>query len=325
MRRPGFTLVEALVAIVIIGILIALILPAVQSAREAARRAQCANNLKQIGLALQNYATAVGVFPGASLNGYSPHVFLLPHLDQGPLYNSVNFSLTTSDSLVLPGGSGGSENWTAGQVKLQVLMCPDDHNTPDDYNPLPEPAPTSYGGNYGTNGPPPFGGENGFFGYYAPRMISPGQVADGLSFTVAFSEWTSGFVTGKSIPANRRAFVKTVQSYSEPSDVGHFIAECETLRVAPPNLTPGVKGLPWLDGGFNSLYAHIERPNRPSCLNRGAWLYPAAITAGSEHPGGLNVVFGDGHAQWARDSLAAEVWRALGTRSGAEPIDPTTY
>ena len=100
-RSHGFTLIELLVVIAIIAVLIALLLPAVQQAREAARRTQCKNNLKQLGLALHNYHDAFSVFPfgkGASYNGaaayarWSQHAMLLPYIDQAPLYNSINFS-----------------------------------------------------------------------------------------------------------------------------------------------------------------------------------------------------------------------------------------
>ena len=109
LRRPGFTLIELLVVIAIIAVLIGLLLPAVQAAREAARRAQCVNNLKQIGLALHNYHSAMGSFPpGSALNqraavgdayacwaaNHSAQSMLLPYIEQGPLYNACNYSFT---------------------------------------------------------------------------------------------------------------------------------------------------------------------------------------------------------------------------------------
>src|ERR1700709_2477916 len=98
-RRTGFTLIELLVVIAIIAVLIALLLPAVQQAREAARRSQCKNNLKQLGLAMHNYHDTYKVFPTASGgNGFSPHARILPYVDQAPLYGTLNFLTTTAIS-----------------------------------------------------------------------------------------------------------------------------------------------------------------------------------------------------------------------------------
>src|SRR4051812_50130924 len=97
LRRAGFTLIELLVVIAIIAVLIALLLPAVQAAREAARRVQCVNNLKQFGIAVHGYANAIGSFPPGQLEGndwadWSAHTFLLPYLEQVPIYNAINFN-----------------------------------------------------------------------------------------------------------------------------------------------------------------------------------------------------------------------------------------
>src|SRR5215472_1381570 len=113
--RRGFTLIELLVVIAIIGVLVAHLLPAVQSAREAARRGQCASNLRQVGVAIHNYHTAIGVFPPGRLRGtvdhngrcFSAYAYLLPHLELGPLYNATNFSLNPDNA---PNASVAGEN-----------------------------------------------------------------------------------------------------------------------------------------------------------------------------------------------------------------------
>lgn len=131
-RRPGFTLIELLVVIAIIAVLIALLLPAVQAAREAARRIQCTNNLKQLGLALQNYHSTYGVFPNSygargigqtttlgAWGSWSPQSLLLGHMEQTQLYNACNFSLVNHDN-----AAGAAANKTAVEVRIGNFLCP---------------------------------------------------------------------------------------------------------------------------------------------------------------------------------------------------------
>src|SRR5438045_1660058 len=139
-RRLGFTLIELLVVIAIIGVLIALLLPAVQQAREAARRSQCKNNLKQIGLAIHGYHDTFNLFPPSAIFGwYAPGtpvtgavprnfswiVMLLPYLEQGPLYNMINFSIPFYDTSLKTQIDSNGAPLTA--KKLSVLMCPSDN------------------------------------------------------------------------------------------------------------------------------------------------------------------------------------------------------
>lgn len=121
--RTAFTLIEILVVVAIVGLLAALLIPAVQAAREAARRAQCINNLKQIGVALHAYIATHGVLPpGGPLGHFSPHAWLLPHLGQRPLYDAINFQAASSPA-------PNSENYTAAHSSLSVFLCPSDENS----------------------------------------------------------------------------------------------------------------------------------------------------------------------------------------------------
>src|SRR5438270_11036231 len=112
-RRLGFTLIELLVVIAIIAVLIALLLPAVQAAREAARRSQCVNNLKQLGIAMHNYHDVTGSIPYASINIWGPLAFMLPQMEQQPVYNSINFSFAQNSAR-----AAGQVNGTAGAVTI---------------------------------------------------------------------------------------------------------------------------------------------------------------------------------------------------------------
>ena len=122
--RKAFTLIELLVALAIVGLLVALIVPAVQSAREAARRAQCLNNLKQFGVALHNFESATKVFP-AGISGWeflSPHALLLPALEQSPLYNSINVGNVAVLSTTV--------NQTVVRTSISVFLCPSESTSP---------------------------------------------------------------------------------------------------------------------------------------------------------------------------------------------------
>src|SRR3954467_4303713 len=199
MRRRGFTLIELLVVIAIIGVLIALLLPAVQAEREAARRMQCTNNLKQIGIALHNYHDTDGCFPWCGLTilnptvtstiQWSPHTRFLPHVEQRALYAALNFSFVGSDP----------PNATVTATKVASFLCPSD---PRQNIPVAGWAGTNYRGSQGNSlvygygdsdptnvnaGMPP---PNGLF--FSNMLVKFADITDGLSNTAAFSEHCLG-------------------------------------------------------------------------------------------------------------------------------------
>jgi prepilin-type N-terminal cleavage/methylation domain-containing protein/prepilin-type processing-associated H-X9-DG protein len=221
-RCRGFTLIELLVVIAIIGVLIALLLPAVQAAREAARRMQCANNLKQIGLALHNYQDANAVFPmsttsaapgpgGACLNGlFSWHAAILPQIDQQAVFDGINFGVGNTDDCSslddqLHAATIGRThpNGTAARTVVAAFLCPSDAPASGPAMGEVGPASQNYSGNAGwtpdtsgTTAGPRLGRHNGFIGLVSPATraawhvgpVRVAMIADGLSQTVAVAE-----------------------------------------------------------------------------------------------------------------------------------------
>ena len=309
-HRRAFTLIEVLVVITIIGLLVALILPAAQAAREAARRLQCANNLKQLGLALHNYESTHGVFPlgGLKESHYSHLARLLPFLEQAPIYNQTNFEATAS---ILPDGA----NVTVYAVRIAAFMCPSDGLS------QAYPAWTNYAGNEGNT--PSFIDSNGVFAFSAttgdPLNLGFRDVIDGSGTTAAMAEWLVGlFPLGP--PSERRS---TLDLHGVD---GQFEALCRNADFAalPVNQVQNAKGRYWLFGGQSSLYQHVMRPNERSCIVRGG-VTRAAFTPSSNHPGGATVLYLDGHVQFAAQTIADPIWKSLGSRSGGEIISAGSY
>jgi prepilin-type N-terminal cleavage/methylation domain-containing protein/prepilin-type processing-associated H-X9-DG protein len=219
-RAGGFTLIELLVVIAIIAVLIALLLPAVQMAREAARRTQCRNNLKQIGLALHNYHDGHGVFPPdggrwavnwPAANNWGPgdndwqrepdwsmKVYLLPYLDYGRAYNRINFDGAAAWDPVGPVSWQGGMNQTIRRQKLEVFLCPSD-SQPDHSDPWA--TAQNYQVNLGTERFFQGWRSNGFAWTVAAdaccnQPVNTANITDGTSQTAAFSEWIRGSMSG---------------------------------------------------------------------------------------------------------------------------------
>lgn len=307
--RRGMTLIEILVVVVILGLLVGLLLPAVQMAREAGRRAQCVNNLRQVGLALHNYEGAHGSLPiggGGSPNDFSFLGRLLPYLDQKLLYDAINFQVP---SLVT--GDCSNANDTAGLTILSFLLCP------SDVTPTISRGRTNYAGNMGTlyrkTGP------DGAFDPSEARSIHLSDFIDGTASTVGVTEWLSGPYRAD-IRDPRRSTFGLVSDSGVLNDFEQFADACRDLDIASVDRYHIVndRGLQWLEGGpLGCLYHHVLAPNGHSCTSflEGR---AGAVTAGSLHPGGVNSLFIDGHVAFVKQTIDVKTWRALGSRNGGE-------
>ncbi len=309
-RNRGLSLVETLVVIAIIGLLIAIILPAVQAARESARRMRCANNLKQIGIALQNYTGMHRALPKGSNNyGYSLHVMLLPELEQSVIYNSINFSVNAPIiNLSLP------PNSTAAVIAIPVFLCPS-----DEISVFRQFGLTSYAGNGGCEGLLP-GAEGVFSESLAP--VGYESILDGTSQTAAVAEWVSG--TGQTLNPPEDNATYSLSFGSAVPNFDTFSGACASIQPSTSKIV-AAKRCRWICGGFgDTLLNFAMLPREHNCLNQGnmnSGLFPA----NSRHPSGVNVLFVDGHVTFMRDSVNLAAWRALGTRAGAEVIQDPVY
>ncbi|MDX2037247.1 MAG: DUF1559 domain-containing protein [Isosphaeraceae bacterium] len=299
----GFTLIELLVVVFIIGILVSLLIPAVQAAREAARRIKCSNNLKQYGLALASYHVSTNSLPSGSNGyyGYSAHSQVLPYLDQSVLYNSLNFEFSPFQK----------HNVTVLYTTLDVLICPSE-SPPDPMGVTTYPFSVGFG--------QPRFGWNGAISRESPTSYA--SFHDGTSTTVLGSEWA----VPNDSPGDRLGGLHDAVSDSKAGDpLDGFVAACS--KVDAGRLTMSArKGFRWLRGTMGeSLYNHNIMINGNSCLNRGVQeseaYVQAAWTAGSRHPGLANCLFADGHVSSIKNTTSLAVWRALGTRAGGEIIE----
>lgn len=347
-HRRGFTLIELLVVIAIIGVLIALLLPAVQAAREAARRVQCTNNLKQIGLGVMNYESANGALPPSLVlsgslsgstptvswtNGWSAHARVLPFMEQGPMFNSINFNMAY----------GNPENTTVGGMSLSVFLCPSEVKPQPKPTTLNQTGVNSYGFNMGDwfiwgGYDSQFGGQGnrGAFGPNRSRKLA--DFIDGTSGTLLAAEVktyqprldncpSSNLTNPAQIPLPAPMIMSPVDAVPEyvgsctQKLTGHTewvdgkAAESGFTTAWPPNfkvIVPGSDGIP-LDMDF------VTASEKAGLLTFGA------INSRSYHPGGVNALFGDGSVKFIKNSINGITWRGLGTLGGGEVISSDAY
>ncbi|MBI2825395.1 MAG: DUF1559 domain-containing protein [Planctomycetia bacterium] len=331
MKPRGFTLIELLVVIAIIGIMIALLLPAVQAAREAARRSGCANNLKQLGIAAHHFHDAHGHLPTGSDSKQYPdapnHPYnyyrwsavahLAPYFEQGNTRNLLDLSLPLygTDRRVTPANLAGVA------MVIPLLLCPSDKQEPvaDGF------GPTNYATCTGTGaaGGSPFGADGAFYINSATRFA---DITDGLSQTTLMSESLLG--EGPESLSDR-ALVNRQRDYAFVFLFTSPLSEATCGASSQWNVT-NRRGFSWANGEFRcTLYNHYAPPNSPVIDCIGAMLSGGKETretgygwraARSAHTGGVNVLKGDGSVAFVIDHIDLTAWQALSTRAQGEPL-----
>jgi prepilin-type N-terminal cleavage/methylation domain-containing protein/prepilin-type processing-associated H-X9-DG protein len=363
MRRRGFTLIELLVVIAIIAVLISLLLPAVQSAREAARRAQCTNNMKQIGLAMHNYHDQMGSYPpgcislagnpwGAQTSELGWRAMILPQMEGINVYNSINFSISSNQI------NNGAQ-FTSYNTVFSSWLCPSDGTNGDGR--LPSNVPTGQytdqpidPGTGKTAALTPVSNYAGSFGdnYCGGVLCSPGLVWETPWNAVLLPGqgrigWNGYWGTSYGLPDGFTAGSGIMRGYfdyrstQKPANIaGITDGTSNTIMAGEVMPSAAADSNFWY---FNGSYAGTTVPlgwnantypaSAPNCLGQwqnstapnGCRFSAAAKGFVSMHPGGANFLMGDGSVRFLKKSISLQAYCALGSRAGGEIISADSY
>jgi len=359
-RKRGFTLIELLVVIAIIAVLVALLLPAVQQAREAARRTQCRNNMKQLGIALHNYHDTYGMFVFARggttgrKRGYegsrtwyanegclSGLVPLLPYVDQDPLWQQVNSELVVNGITVPPMGPvPWKSKYPPWRHNIPVYLCPSDPEADPNASGI---GHNSYAFCWGDHINNNSGNRESRGMFTRETCYGVRDVTDGTSNTIAMGEIVISAGSGDNRVLGNYAQTGNTSLHQNPSQCLTYVDPTNPKYYVSSVGVGHVRGRRWCDGRPSMTgFTTVLPPNGPSChrLNRSDWSW-GIWSAQSMHPGGVNVLFGDGSVRFISDSIDTGdltapqpgrksrapspygVWGALGSKAGGEAINST--